>query len=67
MGGVIFISKDQGLHRVFICEGDRVYLAVVKVTRDRKKLYLQSFRAATAAEVARRRQTDQVVLDEFSS
>ena len=67
MGGVIFISKDQGLHRVFIREGDRVYLAVVKVTRDRQKLYLQSFRAATAAEVASRRESDEVILDNFPS
>lgn len=62
-----FISKDQGLHRVFIREGDRIYQAVVKVTRDRQKLYLQSFRAATAAEVASRRESDEVILDNFPS
>lgn len=59
------VIEEKGTQEVFIRREGVLYMAVLKTTKSRKRLFVTSFRRTTLSDVDRKRKTGNVIFDEL--
>lgn len=65
IGNPLVVIEKKGIKEVFAALGDRYYLAVVKVTKDKKGLFVQSFRMSSLSDIRREMGNGRVLVDKL--
>jgi hypothetical protein len=63
IGDPLVVIEKNGFKEVFAGQTERYYLAVVKMTKDKTELFVQSFRRASVADIRREMKKGTVLID----
>jgi hypothetical protein len=65
IGDPLLVVEKEGYKEVFAGEGRGFYLAVVKTTKGKDELFVQSYRRASISDLQRERKTGNVIFDKM--